>query len=383
MAYWWEVRAEERFWCEITDRQDIGADLKCPQTDESDHPYWSYSLIHLVWPGDIVFHYSTVTKSFVGASVAGGPVESRPILWTPHGTVGRANQQSRWPRPGWWRPLYGFVEAAEPLTLAVVQQDQAWVRDWIEGKMERPGGTCAPFQLYPRNLRANQGYLTKMPLAFVNRWRQLTSLSESLANVEDRLVPLAEAYPAVQPKKGPIARGVFKPKSAEDYVAVIQAGVQRRSRHHESLVRLAGEYFQTNGANVITPHPIDLLMMEPRKVIFEAKITFGQPGRAIREAVGQLMEYKWFLGPQDALLAILLDADPGEALASYVEERLGLLIAWYSEGRVCGGPRTMQILLAGHERAQRSNGGGEAGIGLAETGLDYSEGSGPDLELVS
>jgi hypothetical protein len=70
-------------------------------------------------------------------------------------------------------------------------------------------------------------------------------------------------------------------------------------------------------------------------------------------------------------------------LASYVEERLGLLIAWYSEGRVCGGPRTTQILLAGHERTQRSNGEGEAGIGLAETGLGYSEGSGPDLELVS
>jgi hypothetical protein len=32
--YWWDNLQEEQFWMEITDRQDIGADLKCPQLDE-------------------------------------------------------------------------------------------------------------------------------------------------------------------------------------------------------------------------------------------------------------------------------------------------------------------------------------------------------------
>jgi hypothetical protein len=71
MARWWDSNPEERYWCEITDRRDIGSDLKCPQTNEADRKYWSYSLINEVAPGDVVFHYWTRTKSFVGASVAG------------------------------------------------------------------------------------------------------------------------------------------------------------------------------------------------------------------------------------------------------------------------------------------------------------------------
>jgi hypothetical protein len=153
LPYWWDHAPAERFWCEITDRMDIGADLKCPQTDESDKPYWSYDFIHAVWPGDIVFHYSTPRKLFVGASVAGGPVEERQIIWAPHGTVGRSKRSKRTPRPGWWRPLYGYTTSPTPLTLTMVNQDQAWVREWVTKKSETAGTTHAPFQLYPRLLR--------------------------------------------------------------------------------------------------------------------------------------------------------------------------------------------------------------------------------------
>jgi hypothetical protein len=344
MAYWWEGQSAERFWCEITDRSDIGADLKCPQTDESGKPYWSYSLIHAVWPGDIVFHYSTPAKSVIGASVAGGPVESRPIMWAPHGTVGRAKRNDRAARPGWWRPLYGYVKCAPPLTLTAVQEDQAWVRSWIAEKQKQSDRACAPFQLYPGRLRASQGYLTKMPSDFVSRWPQLTALSDMLAAVEERLAPLGETYPSA-PSRVDALKAVFKPKSAEDYIAIIQASVQRRSRSHERLVRLTGEWLQASGAEVVTPHPVDLLMVKPRKVILEAKVTCGRPGAAIRQAVGQLFEYRWFLGPQDADLAILLDAAPGDALVSYVEERLGLFILWYANGQASAGPRTTKSLL--------------------------------------
>src|SRR5262245_33831745 len=105
MAYWWESDPTERYWVEITDRDDLGADLKCPQTDEAGRDYWSYSLIHDITPGDTIFHYSTKGKSFRGASIAGGPIEDRPIVWAPHGTVGRSKSDERTPRAGWWRPL--------------------------------------------------------------------------------------------------------------------------------------------------------------------------------------------------------------------------------------------------------------------------------------
>jgi hypothetical protein len=222
----------------------------------------------------------------------------------------------------------------------MVNKDQAWVREWVAKKSEGAGKTYAPFQLYPRLLRAAQGYLTKMPAEFVSRWPQLEGLGTALSGVEDKLTPLAEHFPASSPERTPTIREEFRPKNADEYVAVIRASVQPRSRHHEHLVRQVGEYLQSRGVAVITPHPIDLLMTSPTVVIFEAKIVGKQPGLAIREAVGQLLEYRWFLGPREAGLCILLDGHPGVALVEYVEEQLGLLVAWWTGGTLDAGPRS-------------------------------------------
>ena len=34
MADWWDGIPDERYWCEVTDRDDIGANLWCPQADD-------------------------------------------------------------------------------------------------------------------------------------------------------------------------------------------------------------------------------------------------------------------------------------------------------------------------------------------------------------
>jgi len=150
IAYWWEKQPDERFWCEITDRRDVGADLKCPQRRENGRPDWSYSLINEVWPGDVVFHYSTRNRSVVGASVAGGPVEERPIVWSPHGTVGRSKKETRPARRGWWRPLYSYRTATSPLTLRDLHAstEDTWIRAWITAKEKTFGQVYAPFQRY-------------------------------------------------------------------------------------------------------------------------------------------------------------------------------------------------------------------------------------------
>ena len=72
---WWEGIPRESYWCEITDRSDIGENLHAPQQDQNGKDYWSYSLVKSVKPGDIVFHYSTSSAAFVGASVAAGPLQ--------------------------------------------------------------------------------------------------------------------------------------------------------------------------------------------------------------------------------------------------------------------------------------------------------------------
>lgn len=179
--YWWADLPGERYWCEITDRSKPGDDLLCPQTQEGGKPYWSYSLILQIRPGDIIFHYYTPLKAFVGASVATGVALPDKMSWVPHGTVGRGKKEHAVSRPAWRLPISGYVTASTPLTLTDVQKDEVWVRKWIAEKQTVADVVAAPFQPYPGKLRGYQGYLTKMPLAFVNRWPTLKELADDLS----------------------------------------------------------------------------------------------------------------------------------------------------------------------------------------------------------
>jgi hypothetical protein len=139
----------------------------------------------------------------------------------------------------------------------------------------------------------------------------------------------------------------LKLKNEDDYYAVVTGRFQRRSRNHEKLVREAAEYFTNLGFELVTPHPIDLLLKSTIPVIFEAKPIGSRNALfAVREAVGQLFEYRHFRGPTDAYLCILLDADPGDALVTYVEVFLQLGICWVSGEVFEAGPRTLVELSA-------------------------------------
>jgi len=81
----------------------------------------------------------------------------------------------------------------------------------------------------------------------------------------------------------------FQPKSEADYTAVISATVQHRTRTHEKLVRVAGEWPKARGLVVANPHPKDLEIISPVSVIIEAKVVCKRdPLFAAREAVRPL-----------------------------------------------------------------------------------------------
>jgi hypothetical protein len=181
-----------------------------------------------------------------------------------------------------------------------------------------------------------------MPLDFVTRWPQLSNLVQAVGSVQDEIGDLVNHCPPDIIRE----EAELRFKSEGDYLAVITPSLQRRSRDHEKLVRYAAEYLLRCGTTVITQHPIDLLMTRPRKVIFEAKLTRKcNPLLAIREAVGQLWEYRYFVGPSDALLCVLLDKDPGAPLVNYVEQHLGISVVWFSDERLICGPKTGADLL--------------------------------------
>ena len=78
---WWVNRPGERSWLEVTDRTDPGTNLKAPQRNETGGEFWSYSLVHEVSDGDVVFHYDRPSQRIMGVSRATGDIWDDQIVW--------------------------------------------------------------------------------------------------------------------------------------------------------------------------------------------------------------------------------------------------------------------------------------------------------------
>ncbi len=105
---WWAGLPEERYWLEITDRSDLGIDLRAPLVGEDGKPTWSYSLARWVNPGDVVFHYHKEEQAIVGRSRATATQWTDEIVWGARGTSARDSDVKPHPRPGWYVALEDF-----------------------------------------------------------------------------------------------------------------------------------------------------------------------------------------------------------------------------------------------------------------------------------
>jgi hypothetical protein len=87
----------------------------------------------------------------------------------------------------------------------------------------------------------------------------------------------------------------FKPKSSEDYVAHVQGGTFRRTRRHEALIAEYGEWVRSQGFAASTAvHPRDLVLRrDSTEWLIEGEVLRrGNAAHAVREAIGQLFEYR-------------------------------------------------------------------------------------------
>ena len=168
---WWEDHPEEIYWIEITDRPDIGQNLKAPQGNVS-----GWFLVKEVRKGDIVYHYDKNKSAFVGRSFATGNCWEQDIEW-PH------------TRPGWYTELIGFEEIEPPLTLNRIREDWDLI---AEKRMElRTMFKPAYFPFESGEKRPTQpvqgGYVCKMPrflVEFLNLLDPGQPLSEKSTNTE-------------------------------------------------------------------------------------------------------------------------------------------------------------------------------------------------------
>ncbi|MGP3923587.1 MrcB family domain-containing protein [Streptomyces sp. 8N616] len=126
----------------------------------------------------------------------------------------------------------------------------------------------------------------------------------------------------------------FHPKNGSDYEAHIPERTIYKSRRHEVLVEVFGPHIEQCGFVPITDkmHPKDLVLRRGgEEWLVEVKvIKDGNPTKAVREAVGQLFEYSYFLyekrgKPKPHLIGLFTEGI--DAYADYLEER-GIASLW-------------------------------------------------------
>ncbi len=227
---WWTGVTGERYWLEITDRDEPGDNLMAPQHNAAGGDEWSYSLVAEVRPGDRVLHYLTNSG---GGEIAGwseviAPVSAGIITWQAHGTRGRG-RGAPITGPSWYVPLGGLHEFSGPVTRAALSAragDLRALRDSLETQYGKP--IYFPFFFYrPNEVRARQGYLAKFPAALLRLFPDLNDAAEAPDEVpaeDDR--PPARRAPSGRPPRiqDPILR-----KAIEDHA------VEEASKHYTAL----------------------------------------------------------------------------------------------------------------------------------------------------
>ena len=184
---------------------------------------------------------------------------------------------------------------------------------------------------------------------------ELSSLPDQ-ASLADDLVGMFELYQdAIQAKRalllsspgaistpsgsGPTAGDEstfdhFKPKDSGDYTAHVTGGTFTRTRRHEALIRDYGEAMRVKGLKVSTAeHPQDMVIRFDGHVwLIEGEVLRrGNAAHAVREAIGQLFEYRRFLytnmGQAQPGLVGLFSEPIGDAFVELLDE-LGIEAVW-------------------------------------------------------
>lgn len=149
----------------------------------------------------------------------------------------------------------------------------------------------------------------------------------------------------------------FRPKDSSDYVANIKAKQQVKRRVHEKLIKDFAHHSVSCGyaARTDGQHPKDLVLSrqgaEPASAdewLVEAKVVQnGNPTAAVRQAVGQLYEYRYFLYPgrRSPHLIGLFSEEIG-VYSGYLEHH-GIASIWQTDGAWGGSPLAQEWGLAG------------------------------------
>jgi len=325
---WWGDDRDERFWLEITDRKNLGIDLRAPQSGQDGRPKWQYALINEVRSGDIVFHYSELPGETAGIcawSRAVGEVWQEPIIWPAH-TGDHPGGGRR--EPGWRLCLEGYFPVrGGVITLEAIRSLDQEIRA-IEARLRERFGrpTYAPFEAGNRPIHPFPAYLTKMP-------REMVMLFPGTAEVaalelEDPKPVPTEAHRTYRRTNEHVLVSDRNPFSVDP------ALVERGLRAHAQAQNELADFLEWHGIRPLSPAPtepnFDLAFAhEDVLIIVEVKALAGDIDRQLQIGVGQVLRYAQLMAfDRDMVVpALALDREPP---ADWLElaASVGVMVGW-------------------------------------------------------
>jgi hypothetical protein len=187
-----------------------------------------------------------------------------------------------------------------------------------------------PFQYRQDGLRMMSNYFAKMPKGVVGLLFGTTGLADHLlGDVDSSDAPAQGQLPQAKPS----FLQPFKPKADADYIVKIAPRSEKRTRKHETLVNGFVKWAVDQGLATKRNQAIDIAI-GPKPLVIEAKIVPPVKfANVLREAVGQLYEYRYFsvVGPKSPL-AILSSRSLDAKWVKYLEEDRGIGVIWPDAG---------------------------------------------------
>ncbi|MGW5376458.1 hypothetical protein ACWESM_13515 [Nocardia sp. NPDC003999] len=297
--YWWSGDSSENCWVEIRGLEGIGISLMCPDLRQNGSRDPWYELVSSVRKRDVVYHYSTRESAFVGRSVAAKDAFHDAA----DGTYSVA--------------LTGFSPFGTIVDLAEVRRKA----DALYAERDRLAMAYEGQKLYlPFQFKQDRSRMAMMSNYFAKLPRSIIDILFDGQALTERTAPVPEIRTGfLQP---------FKPKADSDYLAAVAASSSRRTRAHETLVNAFAQWLDARGIVPLRNAAIDLGTENPPTII-EAKRVNGRFADAIRAAVGQLYEYRYFeVARDDSGLIFLADEPIPPTWCNYLEDDREIGVIW-------------------------------------------------------
>ncbi|CAN7478319.1 hypothetical protein [Caulobacter sp. LjRoot300] len=297
---WWSRLAEERFWLESTDREDLGVDLRAPLHDEAGRDNWRYTLFLEARVGDVVFHYDKRAAAITSASRIAAPAVPAPIVWAARGSYARTRGAEPSELAGYRLALSDHHQLSAPLTLETLRRDREQLQAIYDAMVPHSVSKYFPFELSSRPVRPLQGYAFKLPSAFVETflplWDDEENPQRSARFVEQQAKQVDTAPEVLRLETG---RELTDRRWTKATTHARTFAVQLR--HAEIQRRLKSELLAEGCIDVllepmIGSRMIDVVAIHDDAMWFYEVKTNCSDRACLRDAIGQLLEYALWPG---------------------------------------------------------------------------------------